>query len=184
MWFSRNIALLSAFIGILAVSALPKDNMASLDSGKMSHKEALKPFGLDTKGLNSVKIFLAVYVPKSGMGKEQLEILGNGTVRLIRSDNYQAPDKILEGKVDPEGVAALLALFEREDFMALETAYTTKSPIKTTRQIKLTLPSGEKSVHAESGSEPQAFVRLLGAVRVLVGMGDARALSRQYFPYL
>jgi hypothetical protein len=158
--------------------------MPSPDSGKTSHSEVPKPFGLDAKGLKAAKIFLVVHVPKTGMGKEQLEILGDGTIRLIRSDNYKAPDKVFEGKVEAECVVALLALFEREDFLALENAYTTKSPIKVTWQIKLSLPTGEKSVYAEYGSEPQAFIRLLGAVKVLAGTGDMKALSRQYFPYL
>jgi hypothetical protein len=151
---------------------------------KMAQSAELKPFGLNGEGLKSAKIFIAVYTPKTGMGKEQIEIGGDGTIKLIRSDNDRAPDQIIQGKVEPEKAAALFALFESEGFMDLERIYSTKSTIKNTWQMKLTLPSGEKPVFAEFGSTPPQFDRLMGAIRLLAGMGAPKSLGRQYFFHL
>ena len=118
------------------------------------------------------------------MGKEQLEISGDGTVTLTRSSNYKAPDQNIFGKVDPEKVVALLALFETEGFMDLERTYSTKSTIKNAWQMKLTLPSGEKPVFAEYGSAPPQFDRLMGAIRLLAGIGAPKSLGQQFFFHL
>ena len=151
---------------------------------KMAQSAAIKPFGLDAEGLKGAKIFIAVYTPKTGMGKEQIEISGDGNIKLIRSDNDRAPDQIVQGKVEAEKAAALFALFESEGFMGLERTYTTESTIKNTWQMKLTLPSGEKPVFAEAGSTPPQFDRLMGAIRLLAGIGAPMSLGRQYFFHL
>lgn len=151
---------------------------------KMAQSAVIKPFGLDAESLKSAKIFIAVYTPKTGMGKEQIEISGDGSIKLIRSDNDRAPDQIVQGKVDAERAAALFALFESEGFMDLERTYSTKSTIKNTWQMKLTLPSGEKPVFAEAGSTPPQFDRLMGAIRLLAGIGAPKSLGRQYFFHL
>lgn len=150
----------------------------------MAQTVALMPFGLDAEGLKSAKIFIAVYTPKTGMGKEQIEISGDGNIKLIRSDNDRAPDQIVQGKVEPVKAAALFAMFESEGFMDLERTYSTKSTIKNTWQMKLTLPSGEKPVFAEAGSTPPQFDRLMGAIRLLAGIGAPKSLGRQYFFHL
>ena len=151
---------------------------------KMAETLTLKPFGLDTEALKKAKIFIAVYTPKTSMGKEQIEIEGDGTIRLIRSANFKAPDQISLGKVPQEKAAALFALFEAEGFMDLERNYTTQSPIKNTWKIALTLPTGEKVVSAENGSTPPSFDHVKGAIRVLAGMGAPASLGRQYFFHL
>ena len=150
----------------------------------MAQSASLSPFGLDSAGLKKAKIFIAVYTPKTSMGKEQLEISGDGVITLTRSANYKAPDQSIYWKVESEKVVALLALFESEGFMGLERTYSTKSTIKNTWQMKLSLPNEEKPVFAESGSTPPQFDRLMGAIRLLAGMGAPKSLGQQFFSHL
>jgi hypothetical protein len=178
----RSACLL--LIGSLSVQGHCSPDKTISKEKKMAQSVALSPFGLDSNGLDKVRIFIAVYTPKTGMGKEQLEISGDGGIALTRSANFKAPDQNIYGKVDPEKVAALLALFEAEGFMNMERTYSTKSTIKNTWQMKLTLPSGEKPVFAEYGSAPPQFYRLMGAVRLLAGMGAPKSLGQQYFFHL
>jgi hypothetical protein len=171
-------------LGTMTIDVHAMANDTSRKDKKTAQTATLTPFGLDSAELNGAKIFIAVYTPKTGMGKEQLEISGDGTVTLTRSANYKAPDQNILGKVEPGKVAALLGMFEAEGFMDLERTYSTNSTIKITWQMKLTLPKGEKQVFAEAGSTPPQFDRLMGAVRLLAGMGAPQSLGKQFFFHL
>lgn len=183
--FGKSVVLLIMLAGAMFIhTGHAGAKAAKKEEKKMAESLAVQPFGLDPHSIKTVKIFIAVYTPKTSMGKEQIEIEGDGTIRLIQSANYRAPDVVRLGKVEPALVSSLLGFIESEGFMDLERSYTTKSPIKNTRQIKLTLPSGEKPVSAEDDAAPPQFNRILGAIRLLAGMGAPESLGGQYFFHL
>jgi len=141
-----------------------------------------KPFGLSQSDLQKTKLALASYSKKTGAGKERIEIMGTGEVKLIRSDNYQAPEETVTVKVKESEVAALLALLEAEGIMKLEGDYKGNNQMYAGRtHIVLTLPSGEKSVVADSDVEPPEFQRMVGAIKVVAGMASPLALNHQFF---
>jgi hypothetical protein len=160
--------------------AKPHPTFTDKKGGSMD-TTALKPFGLSSQDLAKVSLFLASYSPKTGVGKERIEIMGTGEVRLIRSDNYKAPEESVSAKVKPSDVAALLTLMESEKFMQMEAEYKGNSVYSLRTQIKLQIPTAEKSVYADNVAAPPNFERMVGAIKVLAGMASPLALNHQYF---
>lgn len=141
----------------------------------------LKPFGLTVQDLSKATLSLSGFSPKTGAGKERIEILGTGEVRLIRSENYKAPEEVVKAQVKPSDVAALLALMETEGFMELDAEYKGGNVYSLRTQLKLVLPGMEKSVVADNVAAPQKFERMVGALKLLAGMASPLAVNRQYF---
>jgi hypothetical protein len=142
---------------------------------------SLKPFGLKAHDLSMAKLILASHSPKTGSGKERIEILGTGEIRMIRSANYKAPEEVKSAMVKVSDVAALLNLMETEGFMQLNDEYKGSSIHSLRSQITLTLPGGEKSVFAENIAAPPAFERMVGAILLLAGIANPLVFNHQYF---
>jgi hypothetical protein len=138
------------------------------------------PFQLDAAGLGQAKVFLAHYSSKTGAGKEQIEILGDGTVHLITSKNYEAPEQVTLGKIAPNRFATLLAMMEAEKFLGLEEEYGSHGH-SGRKHIRLTLPSEEKSVYVDQGESCPAFDRIWGAIKTAAGLGTPLALKHRLF---
>ena len=139
-----------------------------------------KPFGLSPQDLARVKIILALHSPKTGAGKQRIEIDGTGELRLVRSANREAPEETVPGKVKQTEVASLLVLMENENVLGMELEYKGKTMYSMRRQISLTLPSGEKSVYADHDVAPPEFERMAGAIQLLAGMGTPQALNHRF----
>lgn len=139
------------------------------------------PFGLTPVTLLQARIFIEGYSPKTGAGKERIEIFGTGEVRLIRTDNYKAPEESVSVKVRPSDVAALLTLMESEGFMQMDSEYKGNSVYSLRTQVNLQIPTAEKSVYADDMVAPPKFERMVGAIKVLAGLASPLALNRQYF---
>jgi hypothetical protein len=175
--------LLGLGLAILAAqsNAAAKHSNPPVKKGGAMDTNSLKPFGLSAQDLPKAKVFLAGYSPKTGAGKERIEILGTGEVRLVRSDNYEAPEEVVSAKIKPTDVAALLTLIESEGFLQMEREYKGNSVYSMRSHISLSLPSGEKSVFADNIAAPPAFERMVGAIKALAGMASPLALNHQYF---
>jgi hypothetical protein len=148
--------------------------------GAVMDSSTAKPFGLSEQDQGKVKIFLALHSPKTGAGKQRIEIEGNGDLRLVRSANREAPEETVSGKVKPNEVTALLIMLENEGLLGMELEYKGKTMYSMRRQISLTLPSGEKSVYADHDVAPPAFERMAGAIQLLAGMGTPQALNHRF----
>lgn len=176
-----NLLALSSVVWAAESGAVGKHSNSIVKKGGVMDTLSLKPFGLSAQDLPKAKLFLASYSPKTGVGKERIEILGTGEVRLIRSENYTAPEEVVVAKVKPSDVAALLTLIESEGFLQMDKEYKGNSVYSLRSHISLTLPSSVKSVFVDNIAAPPNFERMIGAIKALAGMASPLALNRQYF---
>ena len=180
-WIAGGILGLVCIAYAASPASKSKPTNSTVKKGGVMDTASLKPFGLSAQDLPKAKLSLASYSPKTGAGKERIEIDGTGEVRLIRSDNYEAPEETVKAKVMPGDVSALLVLIEAEGFMQMEQTYKGNNNYSLRCHIKLTLPTGGKEVFADQVVAPPEFERILGAIKVVAGMASPLALNHQYF---
>lgn len=142
------------------------------------------PFNLSREDLASVDILYAYYSAKTGAGKQEIMIAGNGLVKLFLTHSmYDEEPKTKEGKLDPENFILLLNIIEGENFFGLEDFYPPADDPHSRRVIRLSLPEKTKTVVLEGGCVPE-FERIASAVKFAIGTALPEAINYRFFPNL
>ena len=142
------------------------------------------PFNLSKDDLASVDILYAYYSAKTGAGKQELIITGNGIVKLFLTRSmYDEAPKTKEGKLALETIILLLDIMEGENFFGLEDFYPPADDPHARRVLKLSLPDRTKTVILE-GSCVAEFERIASAVKFAVGTALPDAINNRFFPNL
>jgi hypothetical protein len=161
----------------------PPDPAEKKDGKPMEQSAAPLPFNLKPSDLPGAKILVSQYSPKTGAGKQQIEIHADGTVRVIRTVNYEAPEEVLMGKVTQPQALVLFTYIESENFLQLDEDYKT-GKVSARRQLELTLPGQTKSVWTDYEMTPPAFNRIVGAIKLLAGIAVPKSLGHDFLTSL
>ncbi len=153
------------------------------DITMMNQTDSL-PFNLSKDDLASVDILYAYYSAKTGAGKQEIIITGNGIVKLFLTRSmYDDAPKIKEGKLTSENIILLLDIMEGENFFGLEDFYPPADDPHSRRVLRLSLPDRTKTVVLEGSCVPE-FERIAGAVKFAVGTALPDAINYRFFPNL
>lgn len=143
------------------------------------------PFGIDKETqLDKVEILLAFYSAKTGAGKQEMLLKGDGTVRLFFSKSMQdkAP-KVAEGHCDPAVVLRLLDFMEGQGLFGLPDEVPAEGHPHGRRLLEVHLPGRMKRIALdEPGNYP--VEQMIGAVKLAAGQCLPEALNHRFFPNL
>jgi hypothetical protein len=142
------------------------------------------PFDLSKDDLPSVNIFFAYYSAKTGAGKQEIIIMGNGAVKLVYTKSmYDEKPETRDGKISLDNIIHLLDVLEEENIFALEDHYPTKGDPRARRILRLSLPGRTKTVIMEGSCVPE-FERMTGAIKFAVGTALPEVFQHRFFPNL
>ena len=150
----------------------------------MNPIEAPLPFGLKTSDLSKVEVMYAFYSAKTGAGRQELTINGNGMVRLLFTRNRDAAPTIREAQVHPQVVATLLEFLADQSFLGFSDHYPSHHDHPHARRVlRLVLPNQTKTVLLDEPGFP-AFEMVAGAVKFAASLGQPETLGHKFFPNL
>jgi hypothetical protein len=143
------------------------------------------PFGLDKDTpLDQVEVKLGFHSAKTGAGRQEITIRGDGLVRLYftRSMQDKSP-KIIEGRCGPERVMRLLDLMEGNGLFGLPEVFASHGHQHARRLLEVKVPGRFKRVALD---EPglEAVEQMIGAVMLTAGQCLPEALNNRFFPNL
>lgn len=138
------------------------------------------PFGVPREALPEVLLVLHYRSFKPGAGGQRIEVRGDGAVRLVRTMRRGGPEEVVEGRVEPELVARLLALVEEEQLLAFDGVLDHEA----TRTVRLLLP-GDREVVADLGEGTGAELeRIHGAIKMVALAACPQAVGRVFLTNL
>lgn len=150
-------------------------------------KDEALPLGLRAEDLPNVEVFLNYLSPKTGMGRQELTIRGDGTVVLLRTMAHNKPEELVEATVPTALIVRLLGVIETEGFMALDDAYPAQRS-GGRYNFRVTLPSGVKQVMVElelpKHHPPTPFSRAFGAAKLVAALATPDALHHRFLKTL
>ncbi|MDQ3003192.1 MAG: hypothetical protein M3Y08_18265 [Fibrobacterota bacterium] len=143
------------------------------------------PFGLDKDTpLDQVEVSLAFHGAKTGAGKQEITLRGDGLVRLFfsRSTQDKAP-KTIEGQCNPESILRLLDFMEGNGLFGLPDVVASHGHQHARRLLQVKVPGRMKQIGVD---EPglQAVEQMIGAVMLVAGQCAPEALNNRFFPNL
>lgn len=141
------------------------------------------PFGLTDAELPKVEIMYAFYSAKTGAGKQELTIGGDGTVTLLMTKTAGDPPVTRTGHLDPKIVVSLLGFLSAQGFLGFADEYPAKGDPHARRMLKLVTPRQTKTVALDEPGFP-AFEMVAGAVQFAAGIALPEALNHRFFPNL
>jgi hypothetical protein len=142
------------------------------------------PFGLTPETLADVELFYGFQSAKTGAGKQEIVIHGDGAVRLFFSQSrYDEEPQVREGRLPEEVVVRLLEVVEEQHLFHLEDHYPPEGPSRGGWIIRVDLPDKSKRVAVE-GTHPPSFERVAGAIKLAAGLALPEALGGRFFPTL
>ena len=110
----------------------------------MTQSPAL-PFGLKVTDLPQVEIMYAFYSAKTGAGRQELTISGNGTVRLLLTRTRDDQPVIREAQLHPQVIATLLDFMASQSFLGFSDHYPSSHAHPHSRRVlRLVLPGQTK----------------------------------------
>lgn len=177
-WPCVATALLLAF----SQAHKPKSDLSKKGIPMPSQSESL-PFGLNKSGLAEVEILYGFYSSKTGAGKQEITISGNGRVKLFLTRSFSAAPETIEVSVPTDLVVRLLDLMAGEGFLNLNDHYPAQHDPHARRVIRLSLPDADKTVIVDEPNCPE-FERVAGAISLLAGIASPEALGHRLFPNL
>ena len=143
------------------------------------------PFGItkDTP-LDQVEVLLAFYSAKTGAGKQEITLRGDGLVRLFltRSSQDKSP-KILEGHCDPASILRLLDLMEGLGIFGLPEEMPSDGHPHARRLLEVKLPGRFKRIALDEPGN-YSIEQIIGAVKLAAGLCLPEALNHRFFPNL
>lgn len=143
------------------------------------------PFGFTQETpLEKVEILLAFYSAKSGAGKQEITLRGDGLVRLffLKSVQDKAP-KTLEGRCDFRAVLRLLDLMEGLGLFGLPEEIPSEGHPHARRLLEVHLPDRTKRIALDEPGN-YAIEQMIGAVKLAAGQCLPEALNHRFFPNL
>lgn len=140
-------------------------------------------FGKDTP-LDKVEILLAFYSAKTGAGKQEITLRGDGTVHLYFSRSMQdKTPKQMEGACDPGTVIRLLDLMEGLGLFGLPDEVPSEGHPHARRLLEVRLPGRMKRIALDEPGN-YAIEQMIGAVKLAAGGCISEALNHRFFPNL
>lgn len=143
------------------------------------------PFGIDKDTpLDKIEILLAFYSAKSGAGRQEITLRGDGLVRLFFSKSVQdkAP-KTVEGKCSPEAVLRLLDLMEGLGLFGLPDEIPSEGHPHARRLLEVRLPGRMKRIALDEPGN-YSVEQMIGAAKLTAGQCIPEALNHRFFPNL
>lgn len=151
---------------------------------KMPDTQLAWPFGLTPETLADVELFYGFQSSKTGAGKQEIVIRGDGDVRLFFSRSmYDEEPQVREGRLPEEVILRLLEVVEEQHLFHLEDHYPPEGPSRGGWIIRVELPDKSKRVAVE-GTHPPPFERVAGAMKLAAGLALPEALGGRLFPTL
>jgi len=148
----------------------------------MSELDIVLPFKLKVEGLPFVEI-VCKYQPDAKSEKQEwLRISPALGVLLAKQASVKDKPEELKGKIAPEALIPLLAIFESEGFFEMpdDDIDDEKGPV---RSISLSLPKRKKQV-VMTGMKFRELDYLTGAVKMTAGLSVAEALGKKFLEAL
>jgi hypothetical protein len=149
----------------------------------MDIQKAELPFGLNRADLGKVEIMYGFYSAKTGAGRQELAILGSGKVSLLMTRSGESVPSIVEGHLEEKMIVGLLAFMADQGFVGFEELYPSHDGPHARRVLRLSLPSGTKTVALDEPGFP-AFEIVAGAIKYAAGVAVPEALGQRFFPNL
>lgn len=143
------------------------------------------PFGItkDTP-LDKVEILLAFYSAKTGAGKQEITLRGDGTVRLFFSKSAQdKTPRVVEGQCGVEPVLRLLDLMEGAGLFGLPEEAPSDGHPHARRLLEVKLPGRFKRITLDEPGN-YSIEQVIGAVKLAAGQCLPEALNHRFFPNL
>jgi hypothetical protein len=140
------------------------------------------PFGLTDLQLADVQVVYAFISGKTGAGRQEITISGDGAVTLFFTPTRDAEPLTREGRVSKDVVIALLDVMEAQGMLQLDDHYPAEH-FHARRLLELRLPSQTKSVKLDTPGV-LTFERIAGAVLLTAGIALPEALNHRFFPNL
>lgn len=172
---------------ILSLAACAQPPKPNPQENKMSASNVIElPFGIKPKQMAAVEIVYRYQSYKTGAGKQEVHLLGDGQIRLVKTRAYNLPEEIKEGKLQRMYFVRLLEMFEDANFMGMEEEY--KSPGGDPYwKRSITLKLDDERTHTVGVTNDHLhvpFEQLAGAIRILTSLGVPEILKKQFFPNL
>lgn len=142
------------------------------------------PFGLDkASDLGKIEIKLAFHGAKTGAGRQEMTLWGDGRVRLFfsRSDQDKSP-KILEGTCEFRRILSLLDFMEGNGVMD-GPEHVGEKPGGSARELEIILPGRKKRIFLQDTGD-YSVEQVIGAVMLAAGQCLPEALNHRLFPNL
>lgn len=177
----RRLAGVVPFLLALSVPAQPPAKKRQ--ENKMNAANVLElPFSLKPEQLAGVEITYKYQSYKTGAGKQELHLLGDGLIRLVKSRAYNLPEETLEGKLQRMHLVRLLEMAEEANFFGMEPEYKSPGDPYWKRIITIKLPGGrEHSVGVTNDHLHVPFENLAGAIRAVAALAVPEVLNRRFF---
>lgn len=154
----------------------------------MSFSTDALPSTLSPEQLDQVEVFYAFLSPKTGAGRQELRIKGNGDVQLLRSMAYDQPAETRDAKAPREVAHRMLDVMEDEGFFGLEDVYEQQPPTGGRFIVRVTLPGGNvKQVAVDVVPEerpPAAFAGAVAAIKLVAGLATPEAMHGRFWSTL
>jgi hypothetical protein len=180
----RSGALALAMIMIAGCTTGQTDVEETAPKGEtMNEQTRPLPFGLTDSQLADVQIVYAFISGKTGAGRQEITIFGNGSVTLFYTPTRDAEPMTREGQVSRDVVVALLDVTESQGMLQLEDHYPPADHFYARRLLELKLPGRVKSVKLDDPGVLN-FERIAGAVLLVAGLACPEALNHRFFPNL
>ena len=143
------------------------------------------PFGINKETpLDQIEITLNFYGAKTGAGRQEISLRGDGSITLYFTLSMQdnAP-KIIKSKCDPEMVLRLLDFMEGLGLFSLPEEQPSHGHQHARRLLSVKLPDRTKNIALdEAGFEP--VEQIIGAIMLTAGQCVPEALNNRFFPNL
>ena len=144
------------------------------------------PFALKPEQLAGVEIVYKYQSYKTGAGKQEIRLRGDGQVRLVKTRAYNLPEEALEGKLQRMHLIRLLELAEDVNFFGMEAEY--KGPNADPywkRMITIRLTDGRQhTVGVTNDHLHVPYEQLAGAIRGVSALAVPEVLKHRFFPNL
>ena len=154
----------------------------------MSFSSDALPSTLSPEQLDEVEVFYAFLSPKTGAGRQEIRIKGNGQVQLLRSMAYDQPEETREAKAPREVAHRMIGVLEDQGFFALEDAYPQQPPTGGRFVVRVTLLGGNvKQVMLDvvpDDRPPPAFAGAVAAIKLVAGLATPEAMHHRFLSTL
>lgn len=130
--------------------------------------------------LHETTITYGVYSAEPGGGTQEIVLRGaDFSVRLTAKEDFQAPERTADGKIDGAVLQRLVELFEFEKF-ALMNPNEQKAAHADLRMLKVLRDKVEITIKRRGVDDVQ-FERLVGAVKLAAAMGVPAVSQGTFF---
>jgi hypothetical protein len=178
---SRISNLIPFLIAFLAIGIVSLNAFGKIRGGEAMKQDLL--LGMSPEDIEKIEIMYSFNSGKTGAGRQEIWIYGNGSVKLVFSKNMDTPSQELTGKVDKLVVHRLLELMQEYGWDNLPSSHAKEGLTGSKRMLILQTPHVKKTFEA-IGAGSREFEAISAAVKLVASLALPETLLHKFFPNL